>query len=96
MIEQYLIIGVKIDPKLQEALDHCPPNYQIYFQDNSEYLQIYNINGERILGKKLKPGMNREIFEDYLKNIKSIIKKICPQYSLPESEIKVYIHTLIG
>ena len=97
MIEQYLIIGVKINPKLQEALDHCPPNCQIYFKDNNpDYLQIYTIEGEQVLGKKLKPGMNRETFEDYLKNIKSIIKKICPQYSLSESEIKVYVHTLIG
>ena len=97
MIEQYLIIGVKINSKLQEALDHCLPSYQIYFQDrNSDYLQIYTLEGEQILGKRVKSGINLENFEDYTKNIRSIIKKICPQFSLSEAEIKVYAHTLIG
>jgi len=97
MIEQYLIIGVKINAKLQEALDHCSPANQIYFQDrNPDYLQIFVIDGEQILGKRLKPGMNLEMFADYVRNIKSIIKKICPQHNLSESEIKAYVHTLIG
>ncbi len=97
MIEQYLIIGVKINSKLQEALDHCLPSYQIYFQEkNPDYLQIYTIAGEQVLGKRVKPGINLENFEDFAKNIKSIIQKVCPQFSLAESEIKVYVHTLIG
>jgi len=97
MIEQYLIIGIKINSKLQEALDHCPPTNQIYFQDkNPDYLQIYTVNGEQILGKIVSPGINMETFEDYVKNIKSIIKKICPQLFISESEIKIYSHTLIG
>lgn len=97
MIEQYLIIGVKINARLQEALDHCPAQHRVYFQEkNPDYLQIYNLDGEQVLGKTLKPGANLELLADYVKNIKSIVKKICPQFSLPESEIKVYVHTLIG
>ncbi len=97
MIEQYLIIGVKINGKLQEALDHCSPANQIYFQEqNSEYLHIYTLEGEQVLGKRLKSGINLETFADYVKNIKSILNKISPQHSLSESEIKIYSHTLIG
>jgi hypothetical protein len=97
MIEQYLIVGVKINAKLQEALDHCIPAYQIYFHEkNSDYLQIYNLDGEQVLGKMCKPGVNMEFLADYSKNIRSIIKKVCPQFSLPDSEIKIYAHTLIG
>ena len=97
MIEQYLIIGVKINARLQESLDQCLPTHHIYFQEkNPEYLQIFSLDGERILGKMLKPGANMDLLQDYVKNIKSIVKKICPQFSLPESEIKVFVHTLIG
>ena len=97
MIEQYLIVGVKINVKLQEALDHCLPTHQIYFQDkNPEYLQIFNLEGNQVLGKVMTPGANLDLIHDYVKNVKSIIKKVCPQFSLPENEIKVYVHTLIG
>jgi len=97
MIEQFLIVGVKINAKLQESLDHCLPTYQIYFQEkNPDYLQIYNLDGEQVLGKMLKPGANLDLLADYVKNIKSIIKKVCPGFNLPESEIKIYTHTLIG
>jgi hypothetical protein len=97
MIEQYLIVGVKINNHLQEALDHCLPTYQIYFQEkNPDYLQIYNLDGEQVLGKMLKPGASLDLLADYVKNIKSIVKKVCPQFSLPDSDIKVYAHTLIG
>jgi hypothetical protein len=97
MIEQYLIVGIKINTKLQESLDHCIPAYQIYFQEkNPEYLQIFNLDGEQVLGKMLRPGVNMELLADYVKNIKSIIKKVCPQFNVTETEIKVYAHTLIG
>jgi len=97
MIEQYLIVGVKINSKLQDSLNHCLPAYQAYFQSsNPEYLQIFNINGEQILGKKIDAGANLDTLQDYVKNIKSIIKKICPELSLSEAEIKVYAYTLIG
>ena len=97
MIEQYLIVGVKITPKLQQALDRCIPAYQIYFKENNpEYLQIHNVNGEQILGKMLKPGVNLETLEDYVRNVRSIIKKICPDVNISESEIKIYAQTLIG
>ena len=97
MIEQYLVVGVKITTKLQQALDQCIPAYQIYFKENNpDYLQIYNINGEQILGKMVKPGVNLETLEDYARNVRSIIKKICPGINLPESEIKIYAQTLIG
>jgi len=97
MIEQCLIIGVKINGKLQEALDHCMPAHQIYFQEkNPDYLQIYQLEGEQVLGKMVKPGLNLDSIQDYVKNIKSIIKKICPKINLSEADIKVYAHTLIG
>jgi hypothetical protein len=97
MIEQYLIVGIKINSKLQQSLDRCTPANQIYFQEkNPDYLQIYNLDGEQVLGKVLKPGASLELLADYAHNVKSIIKKICPGYNLPESDIKIYAHTLIG
>lgn len=97
MIEQFLIVGVKINAKLRESLDHCIPAHQVYFQEkNPDYLQIFNLDGEQVLGKMLKPGATMDLLQDYVKNIRSILKKICPQFSVSESEIKVYVHTLIG
>ncbi len=96
-MEHYIIIGVKLNDRLQEQLDKCLPAHYSYFkEDNPEFLQTVTVNGERILGKRLKPGTPVGMLNDYVANIRSILQKICPEYRLSESEVKIYAQTLIG
>lgn len=95
-MEQNLIVGVKINQKLQEQLDKCLPAHQIYFDKNFEYLQIHTINGEKVIGKILEQGANLDTISDYARNVKSILKKVCPGYPIPDSEIRVFVQVLIG
>ena len=92
-----MIIGAKITDKLQESLDNCLPAYHFYFKDNNpDYLQIVRIEGERVIGKKLGPGVPVSQLNDYAENVRSILKKICPEYPWKETDIKVFVQTLIG
>lgn len=96
-MEHYLVIGVKLNEQLQEQLDKCIPAHHFYFKDNNpDFLQILTINGERIMGKRIKPGVPVRTIEDYVANIQSILHKICPEYRVGESDIKIYAQTLIG
>jgi len=96
-MENHLIIGARITNSLQEHLDKCLPTYQYYFKnDDPEYLQIVRVEGERVIGKKVKPGLPASQVSDYAENVRSILKKICPEYGLKDGDIRVYAQTLIG
>ncbi len=96
-MENHLIIGARITDKIQEHLDNVIPAYQFYFMDNNpDYLQIVRVEGERVIGKMLKPGIPVAQLLDYSHNIMSILKKICPDYGWSESDIKIFAQTLIG
>lgn len=96
-MENHLIIGAKITDKVQEGLDNCLPAYQFYFKDNDpEYLQVLRIEGERVIGKKVSSGIPVGQISDYAENVKSILKKICPDHPWTEKDVKVFAQTLIG
>ncbi len=96
-MEHFLVIGVKLNDKLQEQLDKCIPAHYFYFKDNNpDFLQVTTINGEKILGKRLNPGTPVNALDDYAANVRSILTKICPEYRLSDSEIRLYAQTLIG
>jgi hypothetical protein len=96
-MENHIIIGAKITEKIQQNLDKCLPAYQAYFKDNNpEYLQIIRVEGERVIGKALPPGLPVSKLRDYSENVMSILKKVCPEYNWSELDIKVYAQTLIG
>jgi hypothetical protein len=96
-MENHLIIGAKISDKIQENLDKCLPAYHFYFKDNDpDYLSIVRIEGERVIGKKVGPGTPVAQVSDLASNVRSILKKICPDYSWKEADIKIFVQTLIG
>ena len=96
-MENHLIIGARVTDKIQEHLDKCLPAYQSYFKDNNpEYLIITRVEGERVIGKKVSPGIPVSQLHDYAENVKSILKKVCPDYNWSDSDIKIFAQTLIG
>lgn len=96
-MENHLIIGAKVTDKIQEHLDKCIPAYHYYFKDNNpEFLLIVRVEGERVIGKKVSPGLPVFQVADYADNVKSILKKIAPDYAWGDSDIKIFAQTLIG
>jgi len=96
-MENHLVIGAKVSDKIQEHLDSCIPAHQFYFKDNNpDYLQIVRVDGEKVIGKMLKPGLPVTEVGDYADNVMSILKKVCPDYKWSQSDIKVFAQTLIG
>lgn len=96
-MENHIVIGAKITDKIQEHLDACMPAYHYYFKDNDpDYLQIIRVEGMKVIGKKVAPGIPASKLGDYATNVMSILKKICPDYNWSEADIKVFAQTLIG
>jgi len=96
-MENHIIIGAKITDKVQQSLDKCLPAYHYYFKDNNpDFLQVVRVEGERVIGKTLTPGLPVSKLADYSENVLSILKKVCPEYNWGESDIRVYAQTLIG
>jgi hypothetical protein len=94
-MENHMIIGAKITEKIQENLDSVMPVYHFYFKDNNpEYLQIIRVEGERVIGKMVKPGLPAKEVAPYAENVKSILKKICPGYGWTDNDIRVFAQTL--
>lgn len=96
-MENHLVIGAKITDQVQEELDKVLPAHHFYFkEDNPDYLQIVRVDGQKVIGKKLTPGMPVNKLGDYAVNVKSILKKICPDHGWSDSDIKIFVLTLIG
>ena len=83
--------------RIQENLDKVLPAQQFYFKDNNpDFLQVVRVEGERVIGKKVPPGTPVKEISDNAENIRSILRKICPDYGFTELDIKVFAQTLIG
>jgi hypothetical protein len=96
-LENHLIIGARITDRVQDSLNKVLPAQQFYFKDNNpDFLQIVRVEGEQVIGKKVSPGIPAKEIADYAENVKSILRKICPDYSWSDSDIKVFCQTLIG
>ncbi len=96
-MENHLIIGAKVSDKVQESLDACLPAHEFYFKDSDpDFLQIVRVDGDKVIGRKVSPGLSVTQLNDYAVNVRSILKKVCPDYSWKDGEIKIFVQTLIG
>jgi hypothetical protein len=97
VVKERLFIGLKITNTLQRLLDECPAVYNVYYKDNNpSHLQIVKVDGTDFLGKTMDQGLPVNSINDITRNIKSILNKICPKYTVSAGEIKVFARTFIG
>lgn len=83
-------LGIKINAKLQEALDKSSPLNRFYFQDNNpEFLQIANLDSDKYIGKFVDQGMGYRDLDDICRNIISIMHKLCPDIPISIEGIRV-------
>ncbi len=90
-LQEQRFVGIRITSRLQRQLDKCSDVDRHYFERRApQSLQIVIIKGKQILGRPVKRGATIDSVEDAVQNIRSILLKICPQYNIGASEIKVY------
>ena len=90
-VQEQPFVGIRITSELQRQLDKCAVANRHYFERREpQSLQIAIIKGKQILGRPAKRGATIDSLEDAVQNIESILLKICPQYNVGASEIKVY------
>ena len=91
-----ILAGIKINERLREQLDASKPSVKIFFaEDNAEYLQVVQIEDHEYLAKLAKSGTSLEELENMSLNLKTMLKLICPQFSIPEGAIKIYAYSLL-
>lgn len=92
-----LFVGLKITSNLERQLDESRSRYEYLFEGGDEQsLHRATIEGEEILGRPVEPGVPVDSLMNVVRNLRSILSKICPGYPLKDSEIRVYARTSEG
>lgn len=86
-----LFVGIKVTSSLKRQLDESSSRYDYLFGGADEQsLHKVTIDGDEILGRFLEQATTIDSFSNVVKNLKSILSKVCPGYAIRDSEIKIY------
>ncbi|MBN2415508.1 hypothetical protein JXO52_06685 [bacterium] len=89
-----ILVGIKINDKLQEQLDASKPSVKPFFADNNEdFLQVFRIDDHEYLAKRAKSGTSLEELGNMRLNLKTMLNLICPQFVISEAAIKIYAYS---
>ncbi len=89
-----IIVGIKINDKLQDNLDSSKTSVKPYFMNNDpEYLQVLQIDSDDYIVKIANSGVSYEILSNLFLNFKTMLKMICPEYIISDDAIKIYAYT---
>ncbi|MBN2103262.1 hypothetical protein JW835_04390 [bacterium] len=92
--DNIIFVGIKINEKLRDQLDSSKESVKHLFADNnSKFLQILEIDTDDYIAKTIKNGASLDELSNMSMNLKSILKMICPRFSLKEDAIRIYAHT---
>lgn len=91
--DRQLFVGLKIDGRMREQLERCPARDRVYFEatdGQNRYLTVLRGKGEEsYLGKVLPPGSALGQLDDVLRNVWSILNRICPGRR-DQGEVKLF------
>jgi hypothetical protein len=77
--ERKLFVGIRIDNKMRDQLEHCPPRDKMYFDGSDpRYLQVLRAVEDSYVGKLVDPGTPAATMDDLKRNILSILTRIAP------------------
>ena len=72
-----IFVGVRIDNKLRDALEHCPNRDRLYFDGSDpRYLVVLRSVEDSYVGKVLDPGITANSMDDLKRNVLSILTRI--------------------
>jgi hypothetical protein len=77
--ERKLFIGLRVDNKLRDQLNMCPPRDRAYFDgSNRDYLTIMKSATDIFVGKLIDAGTPAIMMDDLKRNLLSILNRIAP------------------
>ena len=85
-----IFVGTKISEHLRNQLDSSNVSMKAFFRENDpEYLQVMQIDDDEYIGKVIESGTALENLSNMLMNVKTMLKMICPEFSLDDNAIKI-------
>ena len=85
-----LFAGVRIDGRMREQLEKCPPRDRVFFESaDGRYLTVVRGGDDTYIGKILEPSIPLNGIDDVRRNIWSILQRVCPGRR-DESEVKLF------
>jgi hypothetical protein len=88
--ERKLFIGLRVDNKLRDQLNMCPPRDKAYFDgSNPDYLTIMRSAQDIFVGKIIDAGTAAISMDDLKRNLLSILTRIAPGRHREDS-VKVF------
>jgi hypothetical protein len=91
--DRKVFVGLKVDNKLRDALEHCAARDRVYFDGSDpRYLSVVRSTdpeGESFIGKVIDGGASAVSMDDLKRNVLSILTKISPGRR-SEDDVKVF------
>jgi hypothetical protein len=79
VLDRKLFVGIRVDNKMRDQLEHCPPRDKLYFDGSDpRYLQVLRSVEDSYIGKLVEPGTPAVSMDDLKRNILSILTRIAP------------------
>jgi hypothetical protein len=89
-LDRKLFAGVRIDNKLRDALEHCPPREKAFFDGSDpRYLTVLRAVEDSYVGKIVDAGLPAVQMDDLKRNILSLLNRLSTSRR-SEDDVKVY------
>ena len=89
-LERKLFVGVRVDNKLRDALEHCAARDRVYFDGSDpRYLQVVRAIEDSYVGKVVDPGAAAAAMDDLKRNVLSILTRVSSGRR-GEDDVKVF------
>lgn len=85
-----LYFAVKLDSRLREAFAMARPADKKYL-DAPEFLQTFELGGDKWVGKVVAPGPSTVEAEDIQRNVSSILHRVAPQIRILPTMVKILV-----
>lgn len=87
--QQKLFIGVRIDNKMRDQLERCPPRDRHFFEaEDGRYLTVLRGAEDAYIGKLIDGATPARAIDDVRRNVISILNRVCPGRR-DEDDVKV-------
>lgn len=91
-----IIVGIKISDRLRDHLDTCKSVMKPFFNNNDpEYLRVLQIDNDDYIAKITNSGASLEELSNTCKNLKTMLKMICPNFTFYDDAIRIYAYTSV-
>lgn len=91
-----IFVGIKVNDKLRDQLDSSNAFMKPFFNEkNPDFLQVVQIDDDEYIGKVTASGASLEALSNMLMNVKTMLRMICPTFSLADNAVKIFALTQV-